>query len=461
MLSLGPPTIGFLLLFWKDLVMDKPTIVWSALQAGVPAEGGSVDVVVRVQAPDRPAGVALPHLPKRLALVVDRSGSMSGQPLDEALRCVAHIARHLTPQDALALVVYDDQVQVLRPLQPMTDLPALQRLLAGVDSGGSTDLHGGWLAGAGQLEGGAEGTISRVLLLSDGQANHGLTDPVAIHAQCRQWLARGVSTTTVGLGHGFNEDLMICMAQAGGGQNYYGRTAADLFDNFDEELALLQALWLRGLQLALVPAAGVVVQMLSPVAEQADGRWPMSDLAWGAESWLALRLHVSASAAGQAQSLRDLLACSLQGTALDGQRLDVSAPLLQLPVLDAAALAALPRNETASQRLLELAFAEAAQALRALAQQGDARATRRALAALEAQFGENPWLRAKIDKLRELADDDMRLMAKEVQFSAMRMSRRLVAKDETAFMGDETYSQVVPAFLRKKVSEGTGRKREG
>ena len=57
--------------------MTQPTIVFSPLQAGVPATGGALEVLVRVQAPDRPADLATAHLPKRLALVVDRSFSLA------------------------------------------------------------------------------------------------------------------------------------------------------------------------------------------------------------------------------------------------------------------------------------------------------------------------------------------------------------------------------------------------
>ena len=73
--------------------MTQPTIVFSPLQAGVPAEGGALEVLVRVQAPDRPADLAVTHLPKRLALVVDRSGSMNGQPLQEAPAVPVEAAR--------------------------------------------------------------------------------------------------------------------------------------------------------------------------------------------------------------------------------------------------------------------------------------------------------------------------------------------------------------------------------
>lgn len=437
--------------------MSSPKIVLTPLQAGVPAEGGTLDVLVRVQAPERQADLPLPHLPKRLALVVDRSGSMSGQPLLEALRCVTHIASHLTERDSMSLVVYDDKVKVLLPLQPMKSLAAVKEAVSGLRSGGSTDLHGGWLAGAQQLEGSDDQSISRVILLSDGQANHGLTDLPEIETQCRQWLARGISTTTVGLGRHFNEDLMIGMARAGGGQNYYGQTAEDLYDNFDEELSLLQAMYLRQIGLKLVAAPGVVVEMLSLVLTRPDGRWGMTDLPWGAESWVAVRLHLSATNRGD---IRDLLGASITGTTLDGQSIECSAPLLQLPVMAAVDLATLPRDQVAHNRLEELAFARASAELRALAERGDLHATEKALAALEVRFGEHPWLRAKIEQLRLLADEDMMIMAKESRYSMMRMSSRVVAKQEMSFIGDETESLEMPAFLRKKVSEGRGKRHE-
>jgi Ca-activated chloride channel family protein len=313
--------------------------------------------------------------------------------------------------------------------------------------------------GALQLEGGKEKTVSRVILLSDGKANRGERDLSIIEGQCREWLGRGVSTTTVGLGRGFNEDLMIGMARAGGGQNYYGETASDLYDSFDEELALLQAMYLRQIGLKLLPAAGVIVEMLSPALQLVDGSWRMTDLAWGAEAWVAVRLHLSPGTAGQT---RDLLAASVSGTALDGTTMQAHAPVPQLPVLDAAALKALHRNETAYTRLEELAFTNASEHLRQLAKDVDRQATQQALDVLEKRFGHHPWLNAKIEQLRQLADEDSEMMAKEVRYSMMRMSLRLVSKEEMANEGDETHiiESVMPSFLRKKVSEGKGKKRD-
>ena len=181
------------------LVPTSATLLLTPLPAAVPAEGGALEVLVRVQAPQRPpqpGGQAHQRMPLRLALVVDRSGSMSGEPLQEALRCVQHIGSLLQPDDQLAVVLYDDHVQVPMPLARAPGAQAVQTALAGVDSGGSTDLHAGWETGARELVAGTAGAISRVVLLSDGQANHGLTDTTAIASECAQWLQRGVSTTT-------------------------------------------------------------------------------------------------------------------------------------------------------------------------------------------------------------------------------------------------------------------------
>ena len=437
--------------------MTQPTIVFSPLRKGVPAGGGTLEVLVRVQAPDCPAELATPHLPKRLALVLDRSGSMNGHPLNEALRCVEFIAKNLLPQDQLALVVYDNKVDTLLPLQAMQSADAVAKAITGLACGGMTNLHGGWLAGAQQLESGVDAAVSRVILLSDGQANHGETNLSVIESQCSQWLGKGITTTTVGLGRDFNEDLMIGMARAGGGQNYYGQTAADLNDSFNEELALLQAMYWRQIGLKLSPAAGVIIEMLSPIVQQTDGSWRMSDLAWGSECWLALRLHVSPSTEAW---VRDLLAATVCGVALDGTRQEIFAPMLQLPALSGAQLNDLPLDETAHNRLEELAFAKAAEQLRQLAKTGDLDSLLLALKVLDERFGRHPWLKAKIEQLRELADEDAILMAKEAHYSMMRMSSRLVSRDEMRYSADETQvsEALMPSFLRKKAREGKGKK---
>ena len=434
--------------------MEQPTIIVSPLKAAIPAQGGHLDLLVRVQAPDLPTDKVVEHTPKRLALVVDRSGSMQGKPLHEALRCVMHIASHLTPKDQLSLVVYDDEVEVMVPLSEVSSVTAIQQAVDMVHSGGSTDLFSGWLKGAEQLEGGTARAVSRVLLLSDGQANHGETRISHIQPECKAWLEKGVSTTTVGLGRDFNEDLMIAMADAGGGQQYYGQTAEDLYDSFDQELSLLQAMYLRGIALKLIPAPGVIVEMLSVAPQHPDGTYKMNDLAWGAETWVGVRLHISPTAPG---TLRDLLALSITGTDLQGRALSQSGAMLQLPPVEQTSFLAMQADDLVERRLLEAEFGKASDELRQLARRGNRLDTMRKLAEMDERFGQHPWLKVKMEQMRRLAEEDMMMMIKEASFSAMRMSKSLASKSEVMFCMDETESNM-PSFLRKKETEGRGRR---
>ena len=109
------------------------------------------------------------------------------------------------------------------------------------------------------------------------------------------------------------------------------------------------------------------------------------------------------------------------------------------------------------RRLQEVDFAKSSLELARLVNAGDVLAARALVTDLERRFGQHPWLKAKLGRLRELADRDPEMMSKEVLFSSRKMSRRLVAREEIVFSMDET-SFEMPAFLRKKSEEGKGRK---
>jgi len=208
--------------------------------------------------------------PIRLALVLDRSGSMSRGKLDTAKTAALQVLEQLTERDQAAVIVFDDRIDVLSPAAPLTTTAreAIRARLSGVEARGSTALHEGWLTGAQAIaDDGNEqkGSPARVLLLTDGLANVGKTDAEEIATEAAQVHSRaGIATSTFGIGDDYDEGLLGPMAVAGGGQFHHLRQASEIVTTFSGELGTLLdtavtqvALELEvglGTQLALVSA---------------------------------------------------------------------------------------------------------------------------------------------------------------------------------------------------------------
>jgi Ca-activated chloride channel family protein len=424
----------------------------AALLAG---QDNTLDVVLRAKAPAAP-NTQRDRLPLNLAIVIDRSGSMSGRPLAEAKRCAAMIIDGLSPKDHASVVVYDDRVDVLVASRPVDDKERFRRAIAEVDSRGYTALHDGWLTGAEQAackQGGQ--VLSRVLLLSDGCANKGLCDPGSIARQCAEMVDAGVGTSTYGLGEHFNEELMTAMARAGQGNAYYGQTAEDLMDPFREEFDLMSALCARRLRLALAPAEGVRVEVVNQYRTDAEGRTMLPDLAYGGEAWAVLRLTVPRSLVdkGGAGDVH-LLTASLAYSDLDGRREQSQPVHLRLPRLPAPAFAAIAANELVAQRAAELTAAALQEEGRQAAQMGDWGRVEELLRELRALAEGNAWLTASVAQLEAYARRrETQRFSKEAYYKAAKMRSRLAASDEGAewSQGEELAKR---SYLRRKLEQG-------
>ena len=196
------------------------------------------------------------RVPLNLSLVLDRSGSMSGEKLEAARRAAAMLARRLSPQDTVSVVTFDDAVDVVA--QPATgdaqeQLPAL---IESIESGGMTNLSGGWLRGRDLVvDNLRDGGVNRVILLTDGRANVGIVDPKKLTGLCKQGTNKGVSTTTIGFGADYDEDLLKAMADAGQGGTYYIEKVDQASGVFEEELEGLLSIAAQNVRVTVQPGA--------------------------------------------------------------------------------------------------------------------------------------------------------------------------------------------------------------
>lgn len=176
--------------------------------------------------------------PLNLSIVLDRSGSMSGKKLDYAKSSAAMIIRQLSPADRVSLVIYDDDVEVIIPAQKVDNKQTLLTKIESIQSDGSTNLSGGMLEGYAQVKSNYEtGAVNRVLLLSDGMANRGITDVNQLQTICqKKFREEGISISTFGVGTDYNEDLMESIAEYGGGNYYFIEKPDMITPIFEKEL---------------------------------------------------------------------------------------------------------------------------------------------------------------------------------------------------------------------------------
>jgi Ca-activated chloride channel homolog len=243
--------------------------------------------------------------PLNLALVIDRSGSMAGDKIVHAQQAAVALIDRLDRRDRIALIQYDDAAQVVVP-SVHTDAEGKSRLRDAVRAltpGGSTNLHGGMTLGRDEVQRHmAANQVSRVILLSDGLANAGESDPTVIADSARSAADRGVRITAVGVGLDYNEDLMEAVAEAGRGHYYYVSDAAGLETVLAGELSSAQATVATQVELHLRPAcAGVEIEQVFGYDTRREGntvRVPLADLFGGDTRRMLVGLRVPARTAG-------------------------------------------------------------------------------------------------------------------------------------------------------------------
>ncbi len=217
-------------------------------------QASKIDLLISFQSDT----VVAPRRRLNLSLVIDRSGSMAGLPLKRALEAAHQLVEKLSANDILSIVTYDDHVETVFAPQPLLNKDIVYTLLNKIDAGGCTNLSGGWLKGCEHvLQHYTREMINRVLLLTDGNANVGITDVAVLIKTAQQKSTDGIITTTLGFGSHFNEDLLIGMADASGGNFYFIQSPEDTVEIFRIELESLGALIAQDLVVTLHPQSVV------------------------------------------------------------------------------------------------------------------------------------------------------------------------------------------------------------
>lgn len=282
----------------------------------IPRGASARHVALRVKAIGAPAEAArVERAPLALALVLDRSGSMSGEKIETAKRAALAVLERLDERDTAAVVAFDDRIETVHPAARMTREAkrAIRAALGFVGARGSTALHEGWLTGCHAIaeELAQDGRLPRCFLLTDGLANVGTTDPEQIATQAAEIRERtGIATSTFGIGDDYAEELLGPMAEAGGGKFYHLRAAAEIATTLVGELGEMLATATANVRIELEAEPGTSVEPVSTFWAKADptnpARWTLTigGLVEGEERAAVLRLGFADSPGREERAVR-------------------------------------------------------------------------------------------------------------------------------------------------------------
>ena len=195
--------------------------------------------------------------PINLCLVIDRSGSMRGDRIAHAKEAAIAAVERLTPKDIVSVVIFDQEVETIVPAQFAQDKAFIANAIRQVYSRGSTAIFGAMAQAAAEIRKNAHREyLNRIILLSDGRANIGPSQSDDFGRLGVSLAKEGISTSTVGVGLDFNEDLMTSLAGRSDGNSYFVENSDDLSRIFSSELGTALNVAARNISLRIAFASG-------------------------------------------------------------------------------------------------------------------------------------------------------------------------------------------------------------
>lgn len=198
----------------------------------------SLGLMFEVTAPQSPADeTPKAREPKGIVFVIDRSGSMGGGRLELVKQTIIDMIPRLESTDYLSVVSFDDDARVELPYLQLKDvrMADLRKRIGEIHPGGSTNLEAGYLLGLEQAQKAPAQVETTLVLLSDGEANAGSIDPVELGRLAAKATEHLITTSTLGIGEGYDETILNAMSVSGGGNHFAAYRLNEAVDGLNDE----------------------------------------------------------------------------------------------------------------------------------------------------------------------------------------------------------------------------------
>ena len=195
----------------------------------------NLTLLVEIKAPQAPSQANRPA--QGVVLAIDNSGSMSGSPLEAAKESALKLLAQLDKGDWFSLVTFDDTARVVVPMRKVGDHDAIavKQAIRAIEDGGSTDISAGYTMALRQARNCTAEAGTTILLISDGHANAGETDPAFFVDVASKAATERISCSTIGLSNGYDEKILEAIAQGGGGGHRFANGVDEAIGAFAAE----------------------------------------------------------------------------------------------------------------------------------------------------------------------------------------------------------------------------------
>lgn len=213
----------------------------------IPGKAVDNHLLIRLKTPPVVQGQRQPLV---VGLAIDKSWSMKGEKMEAVIDAACSLVNWLTRLDYLAVIAYSNDVQVVQATTNLTEKVSVTDKIRNIQVATSTNLSGGWLQTLRAVDSKkVEGAFRRVILLTDGNPTLGIKDPDQLIQLAKDHSSKGISTTTIGVGDDFNEEVLRSIAEAGGGNFYFIDNPEQASDIFFQEFGEIGALYAQAIEL--------------------------------------------------------------------------------------------------------------------------------------------------------------------------------------------------------------------
>jgi Ca-activated chloride channel family protein len=201
------------------------------------------------------SGTVFGTMPANFGLVLDRSGSMDGEKMDNLKEAVGYVADHLSDNDLVSVTVFDDQVETLIPNQPAKNREEIKSRLAKVIPRGGTQISDGLKAGIDEVKKGfSKDRVNHILLLTDGQTWDDEDTCLKLADEAGK---QGIAITSIGIGEDWNEKLLLQLAERSHGNSHWIQNPISILDAFQQEVDGMQSIAAVNLKVTARMSQGV------------------------------------------------------------------------------------------------------------------------------------------------------------------------------------------------------------